>query len=81
MVQRKTVSPDSLSYALEQAVSLEDQADLLIELSRYYEPVLADTALLLAQRALDASQRAAYDEGIAQAYLQIAALLRTRGLL
>ena len=63
---------DSLAYALQQASSLEDQANILIDLSRYYEPIFADTALVFAQRALETSQKASYDDGIAQAYLLIA---------
>ena len=66
------VDPDSLEYALQQAASLEDQAEVLIDLSRYYEPIHADTSLRFAQRALATSQKAAYNEGVAQAYLQIA---------
>ena len=65
-------NPDSLEYALQQAASLEDQADILIDLSRYYEPIYADTSLIFAQRALETSQKASYDNGIAHAYLQIA---------
>lgn len=63
---------DSLTIALQRAVSLEDQADLLVDIARYYEPIYADSALRFAQRALITSQRAAYDRGIARAYLQIA---------
>ena len=63
---------DSLEYALQQATSLENQADILVDLSRYYELIYADTALLYAQQALATSQKASYDNGIAQAYLQIA---------
>ena len=65
-------SLDSLTFALQQAVSLEDQADILVDIARYYEPVHADSALRFAQRALTIADRAAYDRGIAQAYLQIA---------
>ena len=63
---------DSLTFALQQAVSLEDQADVLVDIARYYEPIYADSALRFAQRALATAERAAYDQGIAQAYLQIA---------
>ena len=63
---------DSLTYALQQAASLEAQADILVDLSRYYEPVYIDSALHFAQRALSTAQKASYDHGIAQAYLQIA---------
>ncbi len=63
---------DSLTFALQQAVSLEDQADVLVNIARYYEPIYADSALRFAQRALATSERASYDKGIAQAYLQIA---------
>ena len=63
---------DSLTFALQQAVSLEDQADVLIDIARYYEPIYADSALRFSRRALAVSQRSAYDRGIAQAYLQIA---------
>ena len=69
---QSTKDPDSLDYALQQAASLEDQADILIDLSRYYEPIYADTSLHFAEQALVTSQKAAYDNGIALAYLQIA---------
>ena len=63
---------DSLTYAFQQAASLESQADILVDLSRYYEPIYADSSLLYAQRALEIAEKASYDDGIAQAYLQIA---------
>ena len=63
---------DSLQYALQQAASLESQADVLNQLSQYYESIHADSALLYAQQAVATSQKAAYDEGTAQAYLRIA---------
>ena len=69
---QKADDPDSLHYALQQAASLEDQADILVSLSRYYEPIYVDTALHFAQQALATSQKASYDQGTAKAYLQMA---------
>jgi serine phosphatase RsbU (regulator of sigma subunit) len=63
---------DSLTFALQNAESLEDQADALLDIARYYEPIYADSTWQYAQQALAASQSAAYDHGTAQAYLQIA---------
>ena len=64
---------DSLTRNLEQASSLEEQADAYHLLSSHFEQHSPDTSLYLAQAALNISQKADYDKGIAQAYRNIAA--------
>lgn len=63
---------DSLMRGLDNAVSLEEQADYLNGLSQFYEHNLPDTSFYYARQALIASRKASYDTGLAGAYLNLA---------
>lgn len=64
---------DSLVRGLKEAISLEEQADYLNELSFFYQPNYPDTSFYYAQQAFVASKKASYQEGLAKAYLNLAA--------
>ncbi len=63
---------DSLLNGLKEAVSLEDQTNYLNGLSAYYQQNFPDTAYYYAQRAVNTADKATYQEGLAQAYLNLA---------
>lgn len=63
---------DSLTRKLEQASSLEEQADAYHQLSTFFEQDRPDTSLYLAEAAYSISQRADYDRGKAQALRNMA---------
>ena len=64
---------DSLSRNLEDARSLEEQADAYHQLSLHFEQDSPDTSLYLAQAALTVSRKADYEIGKAQAFHNFAA--------
>lgn len=64
---------DSLTQKLEEARSLEDQADAYHQLSLHFEQDSPDTSLYLAQAALNVSIKADYDLGRAKAFKNMAA--------
>lgn len=63
---------DSLLLGLKEAISLEDQANFLNELSFFYQQSYPDTSFYYAQQASAASEKASYQEGLAKAYLNLA---------
>lgn len=64
---------DSLMLGLKEATSLEEQADYLNELSFLYQQNYPDTSFYYARQAFIAATKASYQEGLAEAYLNLSA--------
>ncbi|MEM9829088.1 MAG: tetratricopeptide repeat protein [Bacteroidota bacterium] len=65
-------APDSLTIRLEQANSLEEEAQAWLGLATFYEQYDLDTTYHLIQQARSAAQKANYDQGLADTYIRLA---------
>lgn len=63
---------DSLNRALDQATTLEDEADAWLQLADYYENQNLDTTYYLIQQGLEAARKSSYNSGLADSYVRLA---------
>ncbi len=70
---------DSLLLELQKSKPEKNQADLLYELGRFYRNTNLDSANIFAQKSLGLSMKLHYKEGIAKAYILIAAISESMG--